>query len=431
MTYSFAELLRSFRTRAGSSQHELAGAAGCGRNTLSTWESGKYLPKDRQTVERLALALALDEQETNVLLVAASFAPQHGSEARPPVLPPALRLVPRVPSLLIGRDGDLDQLRALLGVYGRDAAQMTPPCVVIHGWPGVGKTSLTAALANDQALAEAFPDGILWASLGEKPDLLAELVAWGEALKAEDIPNWKTVDIASHKIASLIKDKSILLIVDDVWETNHARPFLCVGNKGAVVTTTRHKFIASTLVPDQKSIYNLRVLNEHASVQLLAHLAPNVIQSHQASCVQLVNALEGLPLAIQVAGRLLESEGYLGFDVEDLLVELRETTKLLELQAPAEFADLLNNTTPTVASLLKRSIDRLDPHYQELFAYLGAFAPKPATFSVEAMKLAWNVTNPKPIIKLFVDRGLLEPSGQLRFQMHALLAMLARSLLKE
>lgn len=425
MTYTFAELLRSFRTRAGVSQKDLADAVGCSRNTLSGWESSKYLPKDREAVERLVQALLLGDGEANVLVVAAGFAPLPASDTHPPTLAPALRLVPRVPALLVGRDADLHQLRALLG-----SERTTPRCVVIHGWPGVGKTSLTAALANDPLIAEAFPDGILWASLGEKPDLLAELVAWGQALKAEDLQTWKTIEIAAHKIASLIKDKRLLSIVDDVWETAHAKPYLSVGTRGAVVVTTRHKFIAASLVPEQQSIYNLRVLSEHASLALLEHLAPTVVRAHQASCLRLVNELEGLPLAIQVAGRLLEAEADLGFEIEDLLVELRETSKILEYQAPAEFVDLLNNTTPTVASLLKKSIDRLDPYYQELFAYLGAFASKPATFSVEAMRLAWRIENPRPVIKLLVDRGLLEPCGQQRFQMHALLAMLARSLLK-
>jgi hypothetical protein len=90
-----------------------------------------------------------------------------------------------------------------------------------------------------------------------------------------------------------------------------------------------------------------------------------------------------------------------------------------------------NETTPTVAALLKKSTDLLDVHTLECFAYLGAFAPKPATFDVEAMRAVWDVDDPRPIIRTLVDRGLLETTGQNRFWMHAILVMHAQSFLTE
>jgi hypothetical protein len=59
---------------------------------------------------------------------------------------------------------------------------------------------------------------------------------------------------------------------------------------------------------------------------------------------------------------------------------------------------------------------------------LGVIAPKPATFSLEAIQAVWGDRNPKPAIKALVDRGLLEPVGGGIFQMHALLVMQARAL---
>lgn len=63
------------------------------------------------------------------------------------------------------------------------------------------------------------------------------------------------------------------------------------------------------------------------------------------------------------------------------------------------------------------------------FAHLGAFAPKPATFDAEAMKAVWLADDPKPTIRTLVDRGLLEPSSQGRFWMHAILVKHAQSFL--
>ena len=98
---------------------------------------------------------------------------------------------------------------------------------------------------------------------------------------------------------------------------------------------------------------------------------------------------------------------------------------------PADMADLLKQTTPTVAALLHKSTDRLDAVSRERFAILAPFAPKPATFELKDIAAMWNMDDPKPTVRLLVDRGLLEPAGSARFQMHALLVAHARSLCTE
>ena len=74
------------------------------------------------------------------------------------------------------------------------------------------------------------------------------------------------------------------------------------------------------------------------------------------------------------------------------------------------------------------SADLLDAETRRRFAYLGLFVPKPATFDLEAMAIAWDVNDPKPIARALVNRGLLEPVSGGRFQMHALLVLHAQSL---
>jgi hypothetical protein len=60
--------------------------------------------------------------------------------------------------------------------------------------------------------------------------------------------------------------------------------------------------------------------------------------------------------------------------------------------------------------------------------YLGAFAPKPATFDLPALQAVWQVDDPKPAVRQLVGHGLLEPVGGGRFQMHRILVDFARSL---
>ncbi|MEJ5346996.1 MAG: NB-ARC domain-containing protein [Chloroflexus sp.] len=346
--------------------------------------------------------------------------------------PPAPGSAPLKPALIVGRDHDLQALkqRIGIGVKGEGSAPVKV-LTAMRGWPGVGKTTLAAALAHDPDINARFPDGVLWASLGQKPALFGELAAWGRALGVPDLYQARTVEEASNLLRGLLRNKRYLLIVDDVWQAEHVVPFNVGGSGCALLVTTRLPEVARTIAPTPDDVYVLGVLSEADALELLRTLAPTVVAGNEATSRDLVNDLEGLPLAIQVAGRLLHAEASYGFGVEQLLADIREGARLIASQAPADRAQVANETTPTVAALLKKSTDLLDVHTLECFAYLGAFAPKPATFDIEAMRAVWDVDDPRPIIRTLVDRGLLEPTGQNRFWMHAILVMHAQSFLTE
>ena len=151
---------------------------------------------------------------------------------------------------------------------------------------------------------------------------------------------------------------------------------------------------------------------------------------HPAASNGLLLELEYLPLAIQVAGRLLHEEAGEDWGVEELLAELRAGARLLSANAPADTA-LAGGTIPTVSALLRRSTDRLSDEDRLRFAYLGAFAPRPATFDLENIAAQWDSPRPRDGIRRLVRLGLLEPIGRGRFQMHSLLVMHAEALLEE
>lgn len=350
-----------------------------------------------------------------------------------PGLPEAVRpaSAPPRPSLMIGRDADIRALKERLGAAesGRMPVQVL---TAIKGWPGVGKTTIASALAHEPEIAHRYPDGVLWTSLGQEPSILSVMAIWGRALGTDEIRKARSVDEAKSMLAGLLRHKRMLLIIDDVWKAEDGVPFLVGGAGCATLITTRLNEVAGALAPAAGNIYTLKVLNDSDSIDLLRELAPSVVRAHPEECLVLVQELEGLPLALQVAGRMLNTEASYGFGVIELIAELREGARLLTATAPADRADLVTQTTPTIAALLQKSLDRLDEYTKECYAYLGAFAPKPATFEINAMQYVWQVEDPRPVIKTLVNRGLLEFMPDLgRFQMHALLVMLARTLLVE
>lgn len=333
--------------------------------------------------------------------------------------------MPPLPSLVIGRAEALAEIKARLGV-GAEAAR---PITVMHGWPGVGKSTTAALLTHDADIAACFPDGVLWASLGETPDLLSEISRWADVLGIHDTMTGRTIDDISAQTAALIRDKRMLLVIDDVWQTEHTRPFRIGGQHSKTLMTSRLFDVALALAPTADDVYRLPVLSETASLELLGKLTPQTVAQYPDEARQLVNDLEGLPLAIHVAGRLLHVESSMGWGVRELLVELRDGASLLAAQPPSEVLLVGRDASPTVAALLKRSTDRLTPEMRLQFALLGLFVPKPATFDLEAMSVAWDTADPRPITRRLVNHGLLEPVSDGRFQMHALLVLHAQSLL--
>lgn len=337
---------------------------------------------------------------------------------------PASSLLPPLPPLIVGRDEALASMRQRLGLGG-DMRQVT----VIQGWPGVGKSTVAALIAHDPQIAEQYPDGVLWSSLGEHPDLSGQIASWAGALNLGEQGRARRIEETSAQITAALRDRRVLLIVDDVWRPDHAAPFRVGGQACALVVTSRMNDVAAALAPAARDIYRLPVLSESSGLELLEALTPQAVRDHPQETRELVLDLEGLPLAIHVAGRLLQAEARLGWGVGQLLAELREGVSLLEAKPPSDMIGNKGDMSVSVAALLKRSTDALDRKTRSHFALLGLFVPKPATFDLPAMAAAWEVMDPRPAARALVDRGLLEPVGGGRFQMHALLMLHARSLL--
>jgi hypothetical protein len=319
----------------------------------------------------------------------------------------------------------MERIRARLTVPDRARA------TVIRGWPGVGKTTFVTALAHDPDVGETFPDGVLWASVGEEPDTLGELVKWARALGAR-VRSDKGLANAMAHLRGLLHDKRALLIVDDVWHTDAAQAFRVGGAGCRTIFTTRFGAVAAAVATSPDDVVVLDRLRSEDGVRLLWELTPRVVDSYPEACRQLVDDLEGLPLALRVAGRLLEREVAAGFNLDELFHSIGGSAAILHETAPDDRFDPRTGTTPTIDLLLRKSTDRLEPETRRLFAFLGGMAPKPATFSLEAMTAVWMVDDPKPIVRELVDHGLLEPiPSRGRFWLHAVLVMHALSLLDQ
>lgn len=397
------------------SQDRLAERAGCSARTVGYLERGSRAPNPT-TLADLARALRCEPYDllTDDALMG-SF-----EDTTEPAPRPFGSLPPR-PRTAVGRERDVEAIRAgLTGFPGRP--------LVVHGWPGVGKTTVSLLVAHDPHLQGSLPDGVLWCSLGQEPDVGGELRAWARAARIREAELTSlSVDQLSSRLAYWLQDRRVRLVIDDVWTAQAVKPFLVGGPESATLVTTRLSALADDLA-GAGTTYRLDVLAHDACLRLLRGVIPTIVDNHKRDCEELVDALEGLPLAIHVAARLLRREERAGFTVANLIRDLSQDARPVH-QAVVP-ADLACGSAHCVAALLARSTDVLDPATRERFAMLGVVVPKPAVFSAQMAAAAWHTTDPASTLRELVDRGLIELVDDGNYQIHALLAVHAQALLE-
>src|SRR3989440_2453027 len=86
----------------------------------------------------------------------------------------------------------------------------------LRGAGGYGKTTMAKAICHDERMQQAFDDGILWVTLGENPGNLVGKVEDLIYMLNQERPGFTDSHAAGARLAELLADLDILLVVDDV-----------------------------------------------------------------------------------------------------------------------------------------------------------------------------------------------------------------------
>ena len=280
--------------------------------------------------------------------------------------------------------------------------------IAIYGMGGIGKSTIAAALASDPKVPEHFPDGVLWALLGQQPDLPHLLSGWVQALgdfKSKPL----SVDAATAHLRMLLREKAALLVVDDAWDPAHVRPFLVGGLRCRILITTRRLAVADEVGAD---LFPLDVLSPEQSLSLLAaHLGRDLVPAERVEAPRLAEAVGFLPLALELAAARVKR----GVSWTKLRRTLEaEVVRVEELEDPrrrrtgqARLKTSFNNSLGAL-----RSEDRAA---YEAFVGLGLL-PEDAAIAAPMAATLWDVEEAEAAVLLDLLRGesLLLPGIQVR-----------------
>ncbi|HYR86543.1 MAG TPA: TIR domain-containing protein [Terriglobia bacterium] len=318
---------------------------------------------------------------------------------RRPCRAPRVRLMaPNVPTTFVKRPAEFERVRESL----IDAAQNPRHgAVVVRGPGGFGKTTLAAAICHDEGIQNAFDDGILWVTLGQKPDIVMGLSALYVALTGERRAFAGEED-AAWQLAELYADSDCLIVLDDVWNLAHAGPFLRGGKRCARLITTR----LNDILPNAPQI----TVDSMEEAQALAMLG------FGREPAQLARRLGYWPLLIELTRSRLAQLVQAGLPVSAGIAELNEALE----EEGIEAFDHRNPAHPNqaVRASMEVSLRLLTANERERYVELGIF-PEDADISFDAIRRLWNLTeySTKKLLSFLSDLSLVEfdrPAARVR-----------------
>lgn len=397
---------RKARLTFGLTQHQLASMLGTSQVSIWRWERGD-IPS---VVSRQKICAFFQCSEADL----GFRSPQVHFPERS-IFDPAL---PLLPAPLVGRDA---LLRTLTQRLTHDAGSLS-----LLGLPGIGKTALAQALAADPEMRRAFPDGVLWMSLGQTPTVSQHLARWTHLLQgdlesaAPHLFHHPFAEGASQlawadSLREVLRTRRMLLILDDVWRMEDLLACQVAGPHCGTLLTTRFPRIAACAA----EVIPVSDLSEEESLELFTQYAAPVQVQHSENLRVLLASVSGHPQALLLMGLALRIEGHTG--------QLRRISAVLDrLMHPAERLNLaipaMSNRAPlrSLLATLATSEQLVRPDAREALRHLTRCYTARTIFSEEELVATKSISLES--LDQLIDAGLLESRVPGWYRLHPVIA---------
>ncbi|WP_353068871.1 BTAD domain-containing putative transcriptional regulator [Amycolatopsis sp. DG1A-15b] len=327
---------------------------------------------------------------------------------RPAVVP---RQLPGAPAPFVGRHDELTRLDAL---NTSDAVTVS----AITGMGGIGKTWLALHWAHRNL--HRYPDGQLFIDLrGFSPEdapLPAAAAVRGFVVSLgvppASVPTEFDALIGLYR--SLVADKRMLIVLDNVHDTGQVLPLL-PGTGGCTVLVTSRDRLTGLAAASSARMFRLGVLDDDDARSLLAHrLGPQRVAAEPEAMAELLGRCVGLPLALGIVASRAAAQP--SSPLQGWARDLRDTaTRLGALDA--------GDPQSSVRATIAWSHAALTPAQADLFALLSS-APGP-DIDAAAVTCALGPASDRTwaLLRALTRVSLLDEHVPGRFRMHDLVRL--------
>ncbi len=322
--------------------------------------------------------------------------------------------VPNLPPHYLPRPEDLAPLKAALLEGARSKLGVTGSArqlVGVQGMGGIGKTVLAVAACHDEDVQAAFADGIVWITIGQEPNLLRRQQDFARALGAGDTV-LGSVTKGKRVLKGELEARCVLLVLDDVWELEHASALDVGGPSSRLLVTTRNREILVGLGADELQLDVLAPQQSRALLALWARASPGALP---AIADEVAGACGHLPLALAMIGAMVRLRPTVW---EDALERLRraDLDKIRRQFPDYPYPDLLR--------ALAVSVEALDPRDRDRYVELAVF-PEDASMPTAAVEVLWSVAgldaiDARDLMDRLVARSLARRDEEGRVSLHDL-----------
>ncbi|KAB8189604.1 helix-turn-helix domain-containing protein [Nonomuraea phyllanthi] len=411
MVSSFGPLLRSLRQAAHLTIEELSHASGVSVRAIGSMERGASRGPQQRTVQALAEALRLSDEQRAELVEAA-----RAGRPRPRGPVPGACELPREAGDFTGRARELETLRLLAEQAGpREAAVVAS----ISGTAGIGKTALAVHTARQ--LAEEFPDGCFYVDLrGMDSAPLTVATALLRLLKALGVTERRVPSDEEERAGlyrALLADRRCLIVLDNAADEAQVRPLLPAS--GAVMTIVTSRRSLSGL-EGARQIPLGQLTDQEAAGLLQAIVGGKRTEADPDGVARLARLCGNLPLAVRIAGNRLLSRP--GWTVSQLAGRLGDEERRLESLAAGDLA---------VAAAFALSYRQVSGTARVAFRRLALAAAPDFGVPLAAVLTGADLYEAEDALEELVELGLLTSPYAGRYVFHDLVRLYARTQLEQ
>ncbi len=285
----------------------------------------------------------------------------------------------------VHRSREFDQLIALL--LDRTHEEPVAITAALRGAGGYGKTTIAKSLCHNEEIQDAFDDGILWVTLGETPGDLTGRVEDLIQTISGDRPGFSNLEAAITRFTELLADRDILLVIDDVWNRDHLRPFLQGGRRCARLITTRN---LDTLPPQAQPVKVDAMRAAEAVEMLRTGLPDGEVAGCDGELAKLAVRLGEWPLLLGLVGGALHDRV---LNTNQLLPEaIAYVNRALDKRGLTFFdARDTDSRNQAVAKTMGVSLDLLKPAERARYDELAVF-PEDVNIPLATLGKFWSST---------------------------------------